>query len=94
MLRALLLYYMCYNAWSFNREIEVVGTMDWRGPYGLAKGSGYKEFTTTVKINSKEDKKKIRDLVKLVHRSCPAYNTIVNPVPIHNILYLNGSRLK
>jgi len=75
-------------------EIEVVGTMDWRGPYGLTKGSGYKEFTTTVKINSKEDKKKIRDLVKLVHRSCPAYNTIVNPVPIHNVLYLNGSRLK
>ncbi|MFQ6011519.1 MAG: OsmC-related (seleno)protein [Nitrososphaerales archaeon] len=74
-------------------ELDIVGELDWNGPYGLNKNSSFKGFTTTVKIKSKENKKKIRDLVKLVHRSCPAYNTIVNPVPIRNVLYLNGSKL-
>ncbi len=75
-------------------ELDIEGKLDWRGPYGLTKKSAFKEFTTTVKIKSKEDKKKIRDLVNLVHRSCPAYNTIVNPVPIHSHLFLNGSKVK
>ena len=74
-------------------EMEVAGSLDWKGPYGLGGKSSFKEFTTTVRIKSKTGRNKLRELVKLVHSSCPAYNTIVSRVPVHNVLYLNGSKV-
>ena len=71
-------------------EIEIEGTLDIRGFMGIADvPPGFQNIKLNIKITSRESREKLDDLIKIVHKRCPALNTLKNPPDIEVSYKLN-----
>jgi len=69
-------------------DISVKGTIDVMGMLGIDDKipSSFQEIKVELKIISDEPDDKINNLIEMVEKHCPVYNTIVNPIKIKTIL--------
>ena len=71
-------------------EIEIEGTLDIRGFMGIADvPPGFHNIKLNIIITSPESREKIDELIEIVHKRCPALNTIKNPPEIEISYKLN-----
>lgn len=80
-------------------EVRVQGDCDLRGlldfhKKGYENRPGFAKITYAVKIQSKEPKTKIMELIRRVERACPAHNTVAHGAPYEFHYTVNGKPLQ
>jgi uncharacterized OsmC-like protein len=79
-------------------EVRVQGDCDMTGILDLNKKGyenrpGFAKIHYKVKIESKEPKQRVRELIDRVERACPAHNTVSRGAPSEFTYELNGKPL-
>ncbi len=77
-------------------EVNVKGYLDLKGLLALDETTpaGFTEIKFDTRIESPEDREKIRVLVNLVEKHCPVLDTLNRPVSVTGKIRHNGDKLK
>jgi len=73
--------------------IESKGIVRSEAVYGLEGESGLDRVETVINIKTQESPARMRELMKQVDRSCPAYNALVKPVDVQVKVLVNQQEL-
>ncbi|MEJ2696050.1 MAG: OsmC family protein [Candidatus Sulfobium sp.] len=73
-------------------SVDVEGTLDLRGLFMIDDiGAGFKDLKYTFRIDSPDDKKKVRELAEKVVSHCPVVDSLKNPTDITGEIVLTGN---